>query len=270
MKKFLILALALTVILPASVSAQYSAFSVAVGASAGVVDGAGAGLAVGLGDAFRVRVGYHFIPSSLIKEYPVEIPAWGSTPSASTSVTGSVLPSGSLLMDFHPGGGSFHLTAGAFIGSDELLTVYNTAPLPETYRKAGVSYYVDADKEDISKYYRIQADGNGVFTMSLKTAGVRPYAGIGFGSAVPRGFLGAALDLGVEYVGGTRLCVDARNIKGETENISLTTAGILQTVYDMRGSSTPESYDMYIDYVDKLRDFPVLPVLRLSIFVKLF
>lgn len=270
MKRFFIIVCALAVLLPARVSAQSGAVSAAVGASAGVMDGVGAGLAVGLGDYLRVRVGYSVVPSSFIKEYAVEIPAWGSNPRTSTALTGSVRPSGSLLVDLHPGGGNLRFTAGAFFGSEDFITAYNTTPLPESYHKAGVSYYVDADKDDVTKFYRIQTDDEGILSASIRTGGVRPFVGIGFGSAVPETIVGATLDLGVEYVGGLDLRVDARNIKGEMENIPLTTAGVLQTIYDMRGSSSPESYDKYIDYVDRIRTVSVLPVLRLSIFIKLF
>ena len=57
---------------------------------------------------------------------------------------------------------------------------------------------------------------------------------------------------------------------GEIENIALTSDGVLQTVYEIRGHSREMSYDKYISYVDKLRDLPILPVARFSIFVKLF
>ena len=54
------------------------------------------------------------------------------------------------------------------------------------------------------------------------------------------------------------------------ENISLTTKGLLQTIYEIRGHSREMSYDKYVSYVDKLRDLPILPVARVSVFVKLF
>ena len=177
---------------------------------------------------------------------------------------------GSLLVDYHPGGKSFRVTAGLFFGSKNLVNLYNTKALPEAYRSAGVSYYLDGDKSDISKFYRIQPDEKGFVSGILRTGAVRPFVGIGFGSAVPRKRVGVAFDLGVEYIGGIEVRTDARNVMGDVESIPLSTAGVKQTIQDMAGSTSGKSYDRYAAYVDKLRSLPVLPVARLSVFVKLF
>lgn len=267
MKKFIILVTALALLAPVRSSAQ---FSMAAGASLGMMDGAGIDLAFGVIDNLYVRAGYSLIPSSLfIKEYGIDLPKWGSNPAVSTAVTGKLPSSGNVLVDFHPGGGSFRLTAGAFFGSNDFVRVFNTKALPDSYHSAGVSYYIDGDTEDVSKFYRIMSDANGIITGYVKTGAVRPFVGIGFGSAVPKRRVGATLDLGVEYTGGMDVSTKALNIKGEQELITLTSAGVKKTVQEMRGSSD-KFYDKYIDYVDKLHSLPVLPMLRVSIFVKLF
>jgi len=287
MKKFIILVSALILVLPARVSAQVDvpspeqapamvsgtassvALSMAAGASLGLMDGAGAGLALGVTDWFKVRAGFGLIPSFMIKEYMVSIPKWGDNPSTTTTVSGKLPGSGSLLLDFHPGGKSFHLTAGIFYGSSDFARMYNTRALPESYRNFGVAYHADGDMSS-SKFYTIQTDDRGFLSAALKSGAVRPFVGLGFGSAIPRKRVGLIFDFGVEYTGGLELHTDALNLYGDVVDIPITTAGVMKTVYEMRGSSSERFYDKYFDYIDELRELPVLPVARVSIFVKLF
>ena len=269
MKRFVILVSALTFLMPLHMSAQVS---MAAGVSLGLMDGVGANVAVGITDNMFVRAGFGMFPSFLIKEYPIDLPSWDNNtkPATSTALSGKIPPTGNLLFDYHPGAGSFRLTAGVFFGSEDFAVAYNTKALPSEYHSAGVNYYVDGDKNDLSKYYRIISDDKGVLSGAFKTASVRPYVGIGFGTAVPSGRVGGSFDLGFEYTGGLDLRANAKDIKGNMEDLHLTTAGVLQTIYEIRGSSSAKSYDKYIDYVDKLRAFPVLPVMRFTVFVKLF
>ena len=295
MKKFIILVSALALLLPAQTFAQEAGkvqeqprlqvgeqppvqdspeagslrFSMAAGASLGVMDGAGVALGFGVTDRFKVRAGFGLIPSFLIKEYIVSLPKWGSNPATTTGVSGMLPSSGSLLLDFHPGGKSFHLTAGVFFGSSDFARVYNTKALPESYHNFGVAYHADGDMSS-SKFYTIQPDDKGFLYGALKSGAVRPFAGLGFGSAIPRKRVGVTFDLGVEYTGGLELRTDALNLNGDVVNIPITTAGVLKTVYEMRGSSEPKFYDKYFDYIDKIRELPILPVARISVFVKLF
>lgn len=266
MKKFIVLISALAFLASVRMSAQVN---VAAGVSVGVMDGAGVSVAAGVLDNLNIRAGYSLIPSSLIKEYGIDLPKWGNNPATSTAVSGEIPSSGNVLVDYHPFGGSFRLTAGAFFGSSDLVRVFNTIALPESYHSAGVSYYIDGDTEDVSKFYRIMSDAGGIMHGFVRTGAVRPFVGIGFGSAVPKGMVGAALDLGVEYTGGLDLDTEAVNIKGEHETITMTSSGVRNTVREMQGSSD-STYDKYIDYVDRLRSLPVLPMLRFSLFVKLF
>lgn len=269
MKRFIILVSALTLLLPLSMSAQVS---MAAGVSLGLADGVGANIAVGVTDNMYVRAGYSMFPSFLFKEYPVDLPSWGNDPAkpkTSTALTGKIPSTGNILFDYHPGSGSFRVTAGVFFGSKDFAVVRNTKALPEEYHSAGVNYWVDGIKET-SNLYRIISDDKGILSGAFKYAAVRPYLGVGFGTAVPSGRVGGTFDLGVEYTGGLDLRADAKNIQGEMEDLHLTSAGVLQTIYDIRGYSTPKSYDKYIDYVDKIRGLPILPVMRFTVFVKLF
>ena len=277
MKRFLCLIAFVTVLIHARAQTQAdssgvsaSSFSMGAGFSLGLMDGVGVGLSFRVIDQLNVRLGYGLIPSFLIPEFGIDVPQMGSYPAVNTAVSGTFRSGGSLLVDYHPGGKAFRVTAGAFFGSHNLIKVFNTKALPDAYRNAGISYYLDGDKSDISNFYRIQTDEKGFVAGVLRTGAVRPYLGIGFGSAIPRKRVGVAFDLGAEYVGGLELRTDARNVMGDAENIPLTTAGVKQTIRDMSGSSVAPLYDRYAGYVDKLRSLPVLPVMRISVFVKLF
>ena len=271
MKRFFLLVAALAVLLPGRISAQTDMpFSMSAGVSLGVMDGVGVDLGFGIIDNLNVRIGYGFIPSFLYPKIDVDLPTWGSNPATSTTFSGCVAGSGNLLVDYHPMGGSFRVTAGLFLGAEDYVKVYNTKALPESYHSAGVNYYVDGDRDDLTKYYRIISDDKGILSAAFKSGAVRPFVGVGFGSAIPRKRVGVSFDLGVEYIGSLDLQTNARSIKGDTESISLTTDGVLQAVYEIRGHSREMSYDKYIGYVDKLRALPVLPVARISVFVKLF
>jgi len=274
MKKLFILISVLAVLLPVSAAGQISngSFSVSAGVSVGVMEGAGISLGFGLSDELDLRAGYNSFPNFLIKEYSVDLPAWGSHEKSSTDLTGRIAPSANLLLDYHPGAGAFYVTAGMFFGSTDFISAFNTTKLPDSYHNAGISYYADGNRNnnDAMNFYRIQSDENGILKGVFKTGAVRPYLGIGFGSAIPSGRVGAAFDLGVEYTGGLDLRTDAKNIKSEVENLQMTTAGVLETVKMIRDNDSTKSYDKYLDYIDKLRGIPVLPVMRFSIFVKLF
>ena len=272
MKRFFLFVVALAVLLPGRISAQTDMpFSMSAGVSLGVMDGVGVDLGFGVIDNLNVRVGYGFIPSFLIPKIDVDLPTWGSNPATSTAFSGSVAGSGNLLVDYHPTGGSFRVTAGLFLGTKDYVKVYNTKALPESYHNIGISYYKDGDESDIiNNFYSIQSDAKGILSAAFKAGAIRPFVGVGFGSAIPKNRVGVAFDLGVEYIGSLDLRTDASNIDDVQENIPLTTAGVLHTIYGIRGHSREMSYDKYIDYVDKLRDLPVLPVARVSVFVKLF
>ncbi len=280
MKRLLVLLSALILLVPVQVRAQDSGpvpsqepntspsdgFHMAAGVSLGLMDGAGLNLSFGVNDRLNVRAGYGLIPSFLVKDYTV------SLDKTSVSVGAKLPSSGNLLVDFHPGGKSFKVSAGIFFGPSDFIKVFNTKALPDSYRKAGISYYADGDRNgDISEFYTINPDENGFLYGVIKSGAVKPFVGIGFGSAIPRKRVGVTFDLGVEYTGGLDLRTDARNfVRGEVENIPITTAGALETVRVMRNSSSEHSYDKYFDYIDKLRSLPVLPVARVSVFVKLF
>ena len=106
-----------------------------------------------------------------------------------------------LLFDYYPfKSSSFHLTAGAYIGKSELVTIQNKAPFVKQnyWGNAGIEL---GTAESIYTQYTIYSDNQGNVKADVKTNSFKPYVGIGFGRAIPKGRIGIQFDLGVQFWG---------------------------------------------------------------------
>lgn len=125
------------------------------------------------------------------------------------------------LVDVYPFGekNSFHLTAGAYFGPADIISVYNKEdgflkPITaynEALRQAS-SY---SDVQTVVSKYNLKMIGaelgdyfitpnpadKGNFEATIEVSKFRPYLGLGFGRAVPKGRLGCQFDLGVQFWG---------------------------------------------------------------------
>lgn len=105
-----------------------------------------------------------------------------------------------VLFDFYPiKKSSFHLTAGAYIGSSKLVKARNTEEFLAK-EEWGVSGIMIGD-------YRLTSDKNGNCEANVEVASFKPYLGIGFGRAVPRSRVSVSCDLGLKFWG--KPCVGA-------------------------------------------------------------
>ena len=100
-----------------------------------------------------------------------------------------------LLVDFYPvESGIFHITAGAFFGSNKAV--------------------IEGDGFDpfsISDYVIIP-DSRGYFDATVKFGGaVKPYLGLGVGRTIPNGTVGVKFELGVVYSGKVKVESDYLN-----------------------------------------------------------
>ena len=241
--------LAALLAIPAGTYAQSSFFHAGLVASGGI-DGLAGGLAIGLGDHLQIRGMYGYMPE-FSKEVPVTInnPVTNA-PETITMVGKTSLGRHKLLVDIFPSAkSSFHFTVGAYYGSDVLMTVSNKEALSLEYRALGVSSHLEPN-------YSFCADKDGFITAQLKAAGMRPYAGIGWGGISRGGAINACLDLGVQYWGeGTGVYADAKNVLGNTQSLRLCSADV-------------ENEDQGL--LDKLAGFPVCPILALHLYIRLF
>jgi len=136
--------------------------------------GLGAGITVGLTEQFNLRgqfnsFSYDFDDDASDIEYAFDLE----------------LGSLGALLDWHPGGGSFRLSAGFYLNDNEV----NGTGQPTTATvEIGDAIFNTADV--------------GTLTADLGFDDVVPYLGIGWGNAIGReGRLGIALDIGVLFQG---------------------------------------------------------------------
>jgi hypothetical protein len=151
------------------------------------------------------------------------------------------LLNGKILVDIHPFQNSgFHLTLGAYIGSDRLLTIKGT--LPEQNRSfinLLNSYISNPDDHYTSSItlgdYQINATAGGSVEVGIQNAVIKPYAGLGFGRSIPRSRIGVQFEMGA-YFHGTPKIVSSDStiqdkINSELENSGITKLFEKMTVY---------------------------------------
>lgn len=154
-----------------------------------------------------VRGGVNIFPQIKVKtdlDLDGEIPASYNGPRSFEVEGKSSLTTGHLLFDVYPFKTSaFHVTAGAYLGSDKIITLKNTkdgvlmdinrlnASLPDGQK-------IGLDLGD----YLLTPDERGNVDATLKVAAFRPYLGVGFGRAVPAKHRFAFnFDMGVQFWG---------------------------------------------------------------------
>ena len=259
MKKNLILIAAALLLAVPAMNAQ---MNFGVGVNVGM-EGGGVQFAAGITPTIQARVGYSYMPYSLIiGEQDFDFQAWDVHPSGHTTIKEQKIQgSGSLLVDFFLAPETkFHFTVGTMIGGGKMFQVTNTKPMPDSYHNSGMKYYPEGNKS--ASPTALKADGSGIYTAELRRNATRPYVGIGFGNPVAKG-VSFTLDLGVQYTGGIGFYTDP-NSNGNLD-YRLDSDGVQQLAYDMRGSNTKKSYDKVFKYIDTLYKIPVMPVLRLSL-----
>ena len=144
---------------------------------------------------------------------------------------------GHVLIDLYPGGHSFHFTVGAYFGPEEIIDVYNKEDgfmKPITAYNDAIIYaqsqtpsnsVVPQNVRDVVDKYGLKMIGGelgdyfvtpnpadkGNVNAYAKVKGFRPYVGLGFGRAVPKGRIGCQFDLGVQFWGKPEIYVPTYN-----------------------------------------------------------
>jgi hypothetical protein len=129
---------------------------------------------------------------------------------------------GHILFDIHPFKTSFRFTVGAYFGKDEIISVYNKEDAFFTPINQWNNAIITAQNNPTStlntmvvKPYNLDMIGGelgdyfvtpdpaeqGNVKAYAKVNGFRPYLGLGFGRAVPKGRVGCQFDLGVQFWG---------------------------------------------------------------------
>lgn len=261
MKKTLAFLTALAVaVLSLSASAQDKQLfnHMALGVTAGV-DGFGLEVAMPATPYLQVRAGYSGVPFGIspvvdfgqakfsnqdadLSHLPVNLRIWGSGV-------------GKLMLDIFPiKDASFRIVAGAFAGTGVLATAIvdlRDVIEPINYR-TGMGYHDVMFSTDDKGYGRFDAAVNKVM----------PYLGVGFGRAVdPEKRVSFQAELGVAYSGGIRV-----HSYDYSRSLEQPDTYVIETRHltDDKGTQLDRGW------IDKLAAFPVLPMLKLGVFVRLF
>ena len=121
-----------------------------------------------------------------------------------------------------------------------------------------LSQYLDrCSKDKIS----ISTDPKGFVNADIKVGVVRPYVGIGFGRAVnPDNRVRVTFDMGVLITGGFKVQSYSylRNPKGDPS--VLTSAALIDD----------EGHQIDNGWIDKICGFPIMPMMKLNVFFRLF
>ncbi len=138
------------------------------------------------------------------------------------------MTTGHILFDIHPFKTGFRITAGAYFGGSEIISVYNKEP----GSMANIAAYnakladgslqtsVGGQQLPLSQFskvgvalgdYFLSPKSDGSMDATLEVSSFRPYLGIGFGHAVPKKRLGVQFDLGVQFWGSPKVYLDGDN-----------------------------------------------------------
>ncbi|MBR5038096.1 MAG: hypothetical protein IKX65_05175 [Prevotella sp.] len=128
---------------------------------------------------------------------------------------------GHLLFDVFPSKqGSFHLTAGAYLGGGKVAEAYNKE---DGALAAVTAYNKMVPNSQKAGYtlgdYFLTPDENGNVNANVKVSTIRPYVGIGFGRPFPtKSRVAYNLDLGVQYWGKPKVTCQGQELTDENLN----------------------------------------------------
>ena len=175
-----------------------------------------------------------------------------------------------LLVDWYPfKSSSFHATAGFFIGRSTVVEIDNKEPfVKENYRgNAGIELGVmDPSNPQSESRYTLMTDVNGDVHAELEVSSFKPYLGIGFGRAVPKGRVGVQFDLGVQFWGRPELNANMNYVDRETgENVTR-----FEPIQRNRITNPDGDYKDLRDAVRTIQKIRVYPVLNIRINGRIF
>jgi len=179
---------------------------------------------------FKYNTDLHFnLPTSIINQYlpePINIdkvPIQGKL----------VMLNGKALVNFYPIPiSSFHITAGAYFGGEDVIEVYNTDEQLMAVNRANefmktnnIPYQLGLELGD----YLLTPDAQGNVKATLKTKSFKPYVGIGFGRAVPGRRVGVKFDLGAMFW-GTPEVIDHNGVSLSNQDLNGKDGGVIKVI----------------------------------------
>ena len=213
-----------------------------VGAEVGT-PGWGVDLAVPVTSFVDVQAGFTMLPKfSLNPTLEVSTPSFAG---------GQTLPMSSVDMNGHPSMkelkvmvnvlpvpmlSSFHITAGIYYGSGDILDISNKEPLTElAIANQAIDLYNTINPGGAQEHiglklghYLLEPDQEGNITALAHVNKVKPYVGIGFGRAVPKKRIGVKFDLGCIIWG--KPTVYCNGIEAPTTDVGDLSGGITKVI----------------------------------------
>ena len=247
---FVILTAAFALLPSRSASAQYFDH-LALGVSVGV-DGFGLQLAAPLGNQFQMRAGYSVLPPMWKPHKVFHLEEGEEHTAADVDIEAFVLfHNANVLFDWHPAGKGFFISAGAFAGPSTVATVRNRNQFLDEEDWGNSGLWIG----DVM----VTSDEKGNVAGKLKVWPVRPYVGIGYGTPVKADKrVGFNIELGTCFT-NYKVTVTGKDYSGdntgELGEVTVTSAAL-------------NNEDKGI--ADKMRKFPILPMLRFGLFFRLF
>ena len=189
---------------------EYGYFNhLGVGVSLGF-DGIGFDVAAPVGNYLGLRAGVSFFPKlSFERNFELNDDDPDITDNVDVKGTLNIFDF-KVLADIYPFNSGFHLTVGAYIGSENVFKAHNTSMFlknPADYGRKGL----------MIGDYRVTTDEHGYANANVVVKSFKPYVGIGFGRAVPKSRLDFSFDFGVKFWGKPALGAETLNDWGEKE-----------------------------------------------------
>lgn len=243
---------------------------VSAGVSLGT-DGIGIEVAAPLTYNFAVRAGYSFMPKFKYTKKDVNIGKDkdfinGENANQMVDIEGKLnMGDFKLLFDYYPiRTSSFHVTAGAYIGKSKPVELRNAnAFLKESaWGSKGLELGTGTDS------YTLVSESDGNVKAEVKVNSFKPYLGIGFGRAVPKGTVGVQFDLGVQFWGKPELWGNINSVNQETGMIETRYQKIEKDRIVTEGKDS--GYEDFKDAVKTIEKIGVYPVLTLRINGRIF
>ena len=197
--------------------------NVGISLNAGLT-GIGASVSTPLGKHFNARAGFGTMPYTYkytMNELNIDLSSYNA-PAGYEEVTINHdinlkaklnVPAAHFLIDYNPfqaGLGSFHITVGLYMGGSNLFHINGQVSDIDGIKTAideatgtpgtGDDFKFSDIKLEVGDV-TISPNDNGSVDAYMKVNSVRPYFGIGYGNAIPKGRVGFRFDVGAMYHG---------------------------------------------------------------------
>ena len=234
-------------------------------------DGIGFEVAAPITYDFSVRMGYSFMPKFKYSKSINLNENKGAFTKDRVDIGGKLnMGDFKLLVDWYPfKSSSFHATAGFYIGRTSFVEIDNKEPfVKDNYKgKAGLELgQYDSSNPQSETRYTLLTDANGNVHAEAKVNSFKPYIGVGFGRAVPKGRVGVQCDFGVQFWGKPELKANMNYVDRQTgENVTR-----YEPIKKNRITNPDKDYQDIKDAIKTIEKIRVYPVLNIRINGRIF